>query len=118
MLIFKHSRNFPQSQQYNENQAVIRIIKHTKTKYHVYHDTKKQECLRSKEKNQPDKLAIKRANNISWKRKKERAQWYIEIQKKWKSDKCNTFAYGFSIYLFFLFSNILINIYYSYISIY
>ena len=47
--IFKHSRNFSQSQQYNENQAAIRIIKHTKTKYHVYQDTKKQECLRSKE---------------------------------------------------------------------
>ena len=45
--IFKHSRNFSQSQQYNENQAAIRIIKHTK--YHVYQDTKKQECLRSKE---------------------------------------------------------------------
>lgn len=28
--IFKHSRNFSQSQQYNENQAEIRIIKHTK----------------------------------------------------------------------------------------
>ena len=47
--IFNHSRNFSQSQQYNENQAAIRIIKHTKTKYHVYQDTKKQECLRSKE---------------------------------------------------------------------
>lgn len=47
--IFKHSRNFSQSQQYNENQAAIRIIKHTKTKYHVYQDTKKQEYLRSKE---------------------------------------------------------------------
>ena len=47
--IFKHSRNFSQSQQYNENQAAIRIIKHTKTKYHVYQVTKKQECLRSKE---------------------------------------------------------------------
>ena len=46
--MFKHSRNFSQSQQYNENQAAIRIIKH-KTKYHVYQDTKKQECLRSKE---------------------------------------------------------------------
>ena len=46
--IFKHSRNFSQSQQYNENQAAIRIIKH-KTKYHVYQDTKKQECLRAKE---------------------------------------------------------------------
>ena len=34
-----------------------------------------------KNKNQPDKLAIKRTNNISWKRKKERTQWYIEIQK-------------------------------------
>lgn len=34
-----------------------------------------------KNKNQLDKLAIKRANNISWKRKKQRAQWYIEIQK-------------------------------------
>lgn len=33
----------------NENQAAIRTIKHTKTKYHVYQDTKKQECLRSKE---------------------------------------------------------------------
>ena len=44
-----YSRNFSQSQQYNENQAAIRIIKHTKTKYHVYQDTKKQECLRSKE---------------------------------------------------------------------
>ena len=44
--IFKH---FSQSQQYNENQAAIRIIKHTKKKYHVYQDTKKQECLRSKE---------------------------------------------------------------------
>ena len=62
--IFKHSRNFSQSQQYNENQAAIRIIKH-KTKYHVYQDTKKQECLRSKNKNQPDKLGIKRGNNIS-----------------------------------------------------
>lgn len=35
-----------------------------------------------KNKNQPDKLGIKRGNNISWKRKKQRAQWYIEIQKK------------------------------------
>lgn len=41
--IFKHSGNFSQSQQYNKNQAAIRIIKHTKTKYHVYQDTKKQE---------------------------------------------------------------------------
>ena len=44
--IFKHSINFSQSQQYNENQAAIRIIKHTKTKYHVYQDTKKQESTR------------------------------------------------------------------------
>ena len=44
--IFKHSRNFSQSQQYNENQAAIRIIKHTKTKYHVYQDTKKQASTR------------------------------------------------------------------------
>jgi len=48
-IFFKHSRNFSQSQQYDENQAEIRIIKHTKTKYHVYQVTKKQECLRSKE---------------------------------------------------------------------
>ena len=32
-----------------KEQAAIRIIKHTKTKYHVYIVTKKQECLRSKE---------------------------------------------------------------------
>ena len=70
-----------------------------------------------KNKNQPDKLGIKRGNNISWKRKKQRAQWYIEIQKKWKSDKCNTFAYGFSIYHFFLFSNILVNICNRYIAV-
>lgn len=62
-----------------------------------------------KNKNQPDKLA----NNISWKRKKERAQWSIEIQKKWKNDKCNTFAYGFSVFQFILFSNIPVNIYYA-----
>ena len=47
--VFKHSRNFSQSQQYNENQEAIRIIKHTKTKYHIYQDTKKQESLRLKE---------------------------------------------------------------------
>lgn len=47
--IFKHSRNFSQSQRYNENQTPIQIIKHTKTKYHVNQVTKKQECLRSKE---------------------------------------------------------------------
>lgn len=47
--VFKHLRNFSQSQQYNENQAAIRIIKHTKTKYHIYQDTKKQESLRLKE---------------------------------------------------------------------
>lgn len=35
--------------------------------------------------------------------------------KKWKSDKCNTFAYGFSVFRFILFSNIPVNIYYSYI---
>ena len=63
--IFKHSRNFSQSQQYNENQAAIRIIKHTKTKYHVYQVTKKQECLRSKEQESTRQTTIKRANNIS-----------------------------------------------------
>ena len=47
--VFKHSGNFAQRQQYNENQAAIRIIKHTKTKYHDYQDTKKQESLRLKE---------------------------------------------------------------------
>lgn len=116
--IFKHSRNFSQSQQYNENQAAIRIIKHTKTKYHVYQVTKKQECLRSKEQE-----STRQTSNLTSKqyilKKKEAARTMIyRDSKKWKSDKCNTFAYGFSIYLFFLFSNILINIYYSYISIY
>lgn len=38
--------------------------------------------------------------------------------KKWKNDKCNTFAYGFSVFQFIMFSNIPVNIYYSYISIY
>lgn len=60
--IFKHSINFSQSQQYNENQAAIRIIKHTKTKSKIQRN---KNVLDQKNKNQPDKLAIKRANNIS-----------------------------------------------------
>lgn len=118
MLIFKHSRNFSQSQQYNENQAAIRIIKHTKTKYHVYQVTKKQECLRSKEQESTRQTSnLTNKQYILKKKEAERTMIYRD-SKKWKSDKCNTIAYGFSIYLFFLFSNILINIYYSYISIY
>ena len=49
--ILKHSRNFSQSQQYNENQAAIRIIKHTKTKYHVlprYKETRMFEIKRTR----------------------------------------------------------------------
>lgn len=81
--IFKHSGNFSQSQQYNENQAAIWIIKHTKTKYHVYQDTKKQECLRSKEQEstrQTSKLYI-------LKKKEGESTMINRDSKKWKSDK-------------------------------
>lgn len=64
-----------------KDQAAIRKIKHTRI--HVnkisyfpwYIETRKQRnknVLIQKDKNQPDKRAIKRANNISWKRKKEK----------------------------------------------
>lgn len=116
--IFKHSRNFSQSQQYNENQAAIRIIKHTKTKYHVYQDTKKQECLRSKEQESTRQTSNKTSKLYILKKKEGESTMINRDSKKWKSDKCNTFAYGFSIFQFILFSNIHANIYYSYISIY
>ena len=63
--IFKHSRNFAQSQQYNENQAAIRIIKHTKQNNMFTKIQRNKNVCDQKNKNQPDKLAIKRANNIS-----------------------------------------------------
>ena len=58
-----------------------------------------------KNKNQPDKRAIKRANNISWKRKKERAQWYIEIQKNGRVTNAIRLRTGFPFICFFVFKH-------------
>ena len=56
--IFKHSRNFSQSQQYNENQAAIRIIKHTKQNIMFTKIQRNKNVWDQKNKNQPDKLGI------------------------------------------------------------
>ena len=64
-----------------KEQAAVRKIKHTrnqvnKISYLPWHiETRKQRNKNvwiQKDKYQPDKLAIKWANNISWKRKKEK----------------------------------------------
>lgn len=85
--IFRHSRIFSQSQQYNENQAAIRIIKHTKTKYHVYQDTKKQECLRSKEQESTRQTSNKTSKLYILKKKEGESTMINRDSKKWKSDK-------------------------------
>ena len=73
--------NFHKVNNIMKDQAAIRKIKHTRNQVNKisylqwYIETRKQRNKNvwiQKDKYQPDKLAIKRANNISWKRKKEK----------------------------------------------
>lgn len=73
--------NFHKVNNIMKDQAAIRKIKHTRNQVNKisylpwYIETRKQRnknVWNQKDKYQPDKPAIKRANNISWKRKKEK----------------------------------------------
>lgn len=106
--IFKHSRNFSQSQQYNENQAAIRIIKHTKTKYHVYQVTKKQECLRSKEQESTRQTSNLTSRQYILKKKEaERTMIYRDSKKNGRVTNAIRLRTGFPFICFFCFQTFL-----------